>query len=202
MNRTLLVALVLGSCVCQLSAQPNAACPPTYSPAAKSVEQSVNQWEQRTAVKVDSDARSQISSDVRELNVSEIYVPKERYEDALLWTKDVLVKTYLYALWARNRALVEIGKVNVESYRIGEYVKEHLKILGDPFGNIEFFSMPSGATIQRDNVDVGITQMGLGVASGPHDYAIILDRNKLECRQMIDVKPGTSRRMTCPPRTR
>jgi hypothetical protein len=202
MNRALLVSFVVFCCVWSVSGQPNAAAPATYAPAAKNVDQSINQWEQRTNIKVYSDARSQLSDDVRELDVAQLYVPKERYEDALSWTKDVLVKTYLYAVSARNRAQLFISKADIESYRIKEYVRERLKILGDPFGNIEFISMPAGATIQRDNQDIGVTQMGLVVSPGPHDYAILSDRNKLECRLKIEVERGTSRRMACPPRTR
>jgi hypothetical protein len=197
MNRIIFVGFVM-FCSALANGQAKAGPPLAYTPAARSVDESVNQWEQRSSIKVDADARSLISIDVRELKLSQFSLPKERYDDAVLWTKDVVVKSYLYVLRARNRALSEIGKAEIASYRLALYVVEHLKILGDPFGNIEFVSMPVGATIERDNKNLGSTRFGLVVPPGLHDYRIFSDRDKLDCMMMIDVMPGTTRTMRCP----
>jgi hypothetical protein len=203
MNRVLLIGLILLGCCWPGYGQsnlPERARP--YSPAAKSVVDSINQWERATNVKVYSDARSQIADDAGRLDVSHVFIPKERYEESLAWTKDVLVKTYLYAIWARKRAQVFITKAQVQAYRLGQYVQEHLRILGDPFGNIEFISVPVGATIKIDNREEGMTPMGFVVSGEPRDCAIVSSQNKLDCRRTIQVPPGTSRTMTCPPATR
>src|ERR1039458_1528321 len=115
MNRLLPIGLIVLCSSWSSLGQSNAREPASpYSPAAKSVAESVNQWEQATSVKVYADARSQIADDAGRIDGSQVFIPKERYDEALAWTKDVLVKTYLYAVWARNRAQVFITKAQVQ----------------------------------------------------------------------------------------
>jgi hypothetical protein len=199
MSRPLLINLILMCCSCFLFGQSTHLEPAApYSPAARNITDSINQWEQATQVKVAPDARSQIADDAGGLDLSDVFIPKERYEEARVWTKDVLVKAYLYSIWARNRAQVLITKAEVQAYRLAQYVHENLAILHDPFGNIDFISNPTGATITRDSQFVGTTRMGVVVSVGSHDYAIVSDQNKLNCRRKIGVVPGKSQRMTCP----
>jgi len=183
-------------CVAHIHAQAISE-PRPYTPAAKTVDESINQWERKSDVKVDGDARAEIRSDVDRINYSKIFLPKERLEEAKLWATDVLIKAYLYAIWARDRARTMIEKGAVVALRISDYVAT-LTVLGDPFGNLFVESTPVGASISRDGKNLGLTKTSFLVSKEAHDYRILSAGSRLDCKKTIQVEPGTSQTMGCP----
>jgi hypothetical protein len=190
MNASLAIG-TLAVCCCLAAAQSR---PQAYATSAKSVADSIDAWEKNTKVAVDADARARIADDAERLDWSKVYVPAREREQALAWTRDVLVRAWLYALLDRDRGGHGIAKPQVDAYPLAEFAGT---VKNEPFGFVEFLSAPPGAAIQRDHREIGRTPMGLLVPGDVHDYDIVLSK-EMTCESTIQVRAGTTERMTCP----
>ena len=191
-----MVVLTLGSGWTQ-EGQSKPSPPSAYSTTpARSVADWIHAWEQDTKVGVDAEARAQIAQDADRVDLSRVFVPAERHEQALAWTKNALVKAYLYAVWNRDRAQSSLTKEQIDGYNIGDFIGS-LNPVGEPFGIVEFLSAPAGATIMRDQQEIGHAPMAFVVSGQVHVYAIILSK-EITCESTIQVRPGSTERMTCP----
>ncbi len=168
--------------------------PAAYSKPAKGVAESIEEWQKDTSITLDADARAQIADEVGQANWSKVYVPADQHEQALAWTKDILVRAYLYSLLDRDHAQHSLTLAKVAAHTFTEFIGT---LRNEPFGFIEFLSAPAGAEISRDQHEIGRTPMGFIASGDAHTYDIILSK-EITCESTIQPRPGTTDRMTCP----
>jgi|SRR5579884_2532154 len=195
MHRTALLANLIVLCGTLLAQSPTPN-PPPYSTTASDAASSVHQWEAASRLKVDPAAAVAIAEQARQMDLSNVSVPAEHHDQALAWTKDALVRGWLYAVLDRNRTQPTITKAQVEAYTLGEFIRSAAQTR-EPFGIVELLSWPMGAKILRDQQEIGRTPMGFPVSGDTHVYDIVLSKS-VTCESTIQVRPGTTERMTCP----
>jgi hypothetical protein len=186
------VALCSGS---SAPAQSRPSKPAAYATSSRDASDSIHQWEKDTRLKVDPEARAEIVQQATDADFSKAFAPKDHAAEALAWSRDVLIRSWLHALHARSESET-ITKAQAGSYAFSEFLLS-LKVAGEPFGYVEFLSAPSGAVITRDKKEIGRTPLGFIVSGDVHDYQILLSK-EMTCESTILVRPGTTEKMTCP----
>jgi len=187
MNRVLGFALIS----ILLNAQSN---PEDYSAVAKSTAESIDAWQKDTNITVDAGAHAELAHQVEQADWSKVYVPPDHREQAMAWTKDVLVRAYLYSFLDRNRALHGVTAAQLADHTFADFTGT---LTNEPFGFVEFLSAPAGAAIRRDEKEIGRTPMGFIAGGDAHNYDIVLTK-EITCESTIRTRPGTTDRMTCP----
>ena len=161
--------------------------PAPYSKPAKGMTASIEEWQKDTNITVADDARAQIADEVGQADWSKVFVPAEQHEQALAWTRNILVRAYLYSLLDRDRAQHTLTGEEVAAHTFAEFMGT---LRNEPFGFIEFLSAPAGARIARDQQEIGRAPMGFIASGDAHIYDIILSKKRLRARAQSNLVPA------------
>ncbi len=168
--------------------------PAAYSRAAKGVPESIEEWQNDTKITLDAGARAQIADEVGQADWSKVYVPAEQHEQALAWTKDILVRAWLYSLLDRDRAQHSLTQASVAAHTFAEFIGT---LGNEPFGFIDFLSAPAGAGTRAITRRSRVRRWASSPLGDAHTYDIVLSK-EITCESTIKPRPGTTDRMTCP----